>query len=201
MNPTRARVLLGAGFVLALAVAFFAGRGGTPPSPTAGPPPAVVLAVRDLARLDATSFHIEKVIEVSDAQSRLWGLVQAKDAVLLVAVGDVVAGVDLGKLKDGDVAVDAATHAVTLHLPPADIASTTLDERATHVYARTTDLLAARNERLEGEARLRAEDAMRRAALDAGILDRAQASAEQTLRALLKSMGYDHVAIDWSGRG
>jgi hypothetical protein len=201
VKPTRARVLVGAGFVAALVVAFVAGRGDAPPSPIAGPPPAVVLAVRDLARLDSTSFHIEKVIEVSDAQSRLWGLVQAKDAVLLVAVGDVVAGVDLGKLKDGDVAVDPATHAITLHLPPADVASATLDSRATHVYSRTTDLLAARNEQLEGEARLRAEDAMRRAAIDAGILDRAQASAERTLRALLRSMGYERVAIDWSGRG
>jgi hypothetical protein len=167
----------------------------------AGPPPAIVMAIRDLARLDATSFHIEKVIEVSDPQSRLWGLVQAKDAILLVAVGDVVAGVDLGKLKDGDVAVDATTHAVTLHLPPADIASTTLDSRATHVYSRTTDVLASRNEQLEGEARLRAEDAMRRAAIDAGILDRAQASVERTLRALLRSLGYERVELDWSGRG
>ena len=184
-----------------MVAAFFAGRDRAVDPAASGAAPAVVLAVRDLARLDATSFHIEKVIEVSDAQSRLWGLVEAKDAILLVAVGDVVAGVDLAKLHDGDVSVDAATHAVHLRLPAADIASSTLDERATHVYSRTTDVLASRSEQLEGQARARAEDQMRKAAIEAGILERAQASAERTLRALLRSLGYDHVEVDWAERG
>jgi hypothetical protein len=201
VNPTRARVLVTAGFVAAMAAAFYAGRDRAVDPAASGAAPAVVLAVRDLARLDATSFHIEKVIEVSDAQSRLWGLVEAKDAILLVAVGDVVAGVDLAKLHDGDVSVDAATRTVRLRLPAADIASSTLVERATHVYSRTTDVLASRSEQLEGQARARAEDQMRKAAIEAGILERAQASAERTLRALLRSLGYDHVEVDWAERG
>jgi hypothetical protein len=200
VNPTRSRVLVAAGFVAAAAGAFFAGR-SREADPASGAPPAVVLAVRDMARLDATSFHIEKVIEVSDPQSRLWGLVEAKDAILLVAVGDVVAGVDLAKLRDDDVSVDAATHTLRMRLPPADVTSSTLDERATHVYSRKTDVLASRNEQLEGEARARAEDQMRQAAIDAGILDRAQASAERTLRALLRSLGYEHIVLDWADRG
>jgi hypothetical protein len=201
VNPTRARILVAAGFLAVMVAAFFAGRSRAVDASAAGPPPAVVTAVRDLARLDTTSFHIEKVIEVTDAQSRLWGLVTAKDAVLLVAVGDVVAGVDLGKIRDDDVSVDAATHAVHLRLPAADIASSTLDERATHVYSRTTDVLASRNEQLEGEARRRAEDQMRAAAIEAGILDRAQAGAERALRSLLRSLGYERVEVDWAERG
>jgi hypothetical protein len=201
VTPALARTLTATGIAAALVAAFFLGRGhGADPS-AVGPPPAVVVAVRDLARLDATSFHIEKVIEVSEAQSRLWGLVEAKDAILLVAVGDVVAGVDLGKLRDQDVSVDGATHTARLHLPAAEVMSSTLDERATHVYSRSTDVLADRNEQLEGEARRRAEDAMRKAAIDAGILDRAQVSAERTLRALLRSLGYEHVEVDWTDRG
>jgi hypothetical protein len=201
MTPALARILTATGITAALAAAFFLGRGHAAGPSASGTPPAVVVAVRDMARLDATSFHIEKVIEVSEAQSRLWGLVEAKDAILLVAVGDVVAGVDLGKLRDSDVSVDGAAHSARLHLPAAEVMSSTLDERATHVYSRSTDVLADRNEQLEGEARRRAEDAMRKAAIDAGILDRAQASAERTLRALLRSLGYDRVELDWTGRG
>jgi hypothetical protein len=188
------------GIAAALGAAFFLGRVRADPA-ASGTPPAVVTAVRDMARLDATSFHIEKVIEVSEAQSHLWGLVEAKDAILLVAVGDVVAGVDLGKLRDDDVTVDLATHTAHLRLPAAEVTSSTLDERATHVYSRSTDVLADRNEQLEGEARRQAEDQMRKAAIEAGILDRAQSSADRTLRALLRSLGYDHVELDWAERG
>jgi hypothetical protein len=201
VKPVLIRALLAAGLLAAVGGAFFLGRARAVDPSAPGDPPAVVMAVRDMARLDATSFHIEKVIEVSDAQSRLWGLVEAKDAILLVAVGDVVAGVDLAKLRDSDVTIDGATHTARLHLPAAEVVSSTLDERATHVYSRATDVLADRNEQLEGEARRRAEDQMRKAAIDAGILDRAQSSAERTLRALLRSLGYDHVELDWSDRG
>ena len=54
MNPTRARVLVTAGFVTAMAAAFFAGRERAVDPAASGAAPAVVLAVRDLARLDAT---------------------------------------------------------------------------------------------------------------------------------------------------
>ena len=171
VKPALARVLVTVGIVAATAAAFFVGRSRAIDPSAAGTPPAVVTAVRDMARLDATSFHIEKVIEVSDAQSRLWGLVQAKDAILLVAVGDVIAGVDLSKLRDGDVTIEGSTHTARLHLPAAEVTSSTLDARATHVYSRTTDVLADRNEQLEGEARRQAEAQMRQAAIDAGILD------------------------------
>jgi hypothetical protein len=163
--------------------------------------PGVITAIHDVARLEATQFHIEKVVEVSDAQSRLWGLLEAKDALLLVAVGDVVAGVDLGKVRDVDVRVDDASHSVQVRVPAPEVFAATLDERATHVYARATDVLAARNEQLEGEARRTAEEQMRKAAIDAGILDRARSSADQTLRALLRSLGYDRVELDWADRG
>jgi len=162
--------------------------------------PGVVTAMRDMAKLDATSFHIEKVVEAKDEQSRLWGLLQPTDGLLLVAVGDVVAGVDLSKLQDGDVRIDPATHAIRVRLPGPEVTSSALDERATHVVVRTTDLLAERNEQLEGDARRKAEDQMRAAAIQAGILERARASADRTLRALLRSLGYEQVDLEWADR-
>jgi hypothetical protein len=200
MQPAVSRALLVAGFVASLALAFLLGRNGLPGGLGAPAAPAVVLAVRDMALLEATSFHLEKVVEASDAQSRLWGLVEAKDTLLLVAVGDVTAGVDLSKVRDDDVKVDAATRSVHLRLPAPEITSATLDERATHVYSRSTDVLAERAEQLEGDARRSAEEQMRKAAVEGGILDRARASAEQTLRTLTRSLGFEHVEIDWTDR-
>ena len=200
MKLAVSRVLVAGGLAASLAVAFFVGRNGVPEGLGPRAAPAVVLAVRDMARLEATSFHIEKVVEASDAQSRLWGMVEAKDTLLLVAVGDVVAGVDLSKLRDEDVTVDPAARSVRMRLPAPEITSATLDERATHVYSRSTDVLAERSEQLEGEARRRAEEQMRKAAVEGGILDRARASADRTLRALMRSLGFGHVEIDWADR-
>jgi hypothetical protein len=193
---------LGMGGGLAL-VGYFFGRsdfatGGQGPHTTVRATPGVIAAIRDLSRLDTTSFHIEKVVEARDQQSRLWGLVQPKDAILLVAVGDVVAGVDLSKLRDEDVRIEPGTHGVRLRLPPPEVLSSSLDERSTHVVLRVTDVLAERNEQLEGDARRQAEQEMRDAAVSAGILERARASADRTLRALLRSLGYADVEIVFS---
>jgi hypothetical protein len=162
--------------------------------------PGVITAIRDMARLETTNYHVEKVIEATDTQAHLWGLVEAKDELLLIAAGDVVAGVDLGKVHDDDVRVEAATHTVHLRLPSPEVLTSSLDQKSSHVYSRHTDVLAGRREQLEGEARRQAEDQMRGQAVDAGILDHARASAEVTLRALLGALGFDHVEIDWRDR-
>jgi hypothetical protein len=205
VNSTLLRALGAVAALAAIIGAFFAGRTQGPSSSGSTPidvqaTPGVVTAIRDVAQLEATSYHVEKVVEASEAQSRLWGLVQASDVLLLVAVGDVVAGVDLGKVRDEDVRLDARAGALHIHLPAPEVTSSTLDDRATHVYSRKTDVLASRNERLEGEARLRAETAMRKEAIDTGILERARTSAERTLRALLGSLGYRQVEIEWTDR-
>jgi len=208
VSSTFARVAAVAAALLGVVIgAFLLGRldAGRAPDPTPQVAlranPGVVMAIHDVARLDSTSYHVEKVIEARDEQSRLWGLVHPKDAILLVAAGDVVAGVDLAKVRDEDVHVDETTHTVRVHLPAPEVTSSALDERATHVYSRTTDVLATRDERLEGEARRAAEEEMRKEAVDAGILERARASADRTLRALLRSLGYDQVELDWADRG
>ena len=65
-----------------------------------------------------TELHVEKVIDLNDKQSTLFGLIDANDAMLLVASGDVTLGVDLSKLGDGDVSMDPTTHIAKLRLPP-----------------------------------------------------------------------------------
>src|SRR5579872_2260924 len=152
----RRRAALAAAGVLALAAvvgAFYAGRAATPaaaPAPEYRATPGLITAIHDVARLETTSYHVEKVVEVTDTQAHLWGLVQAKDDLLLIAVGDVVAGVDLSKVRDEDVAFDPKTRAVRVKMPRPEVLSSTIDEQATHAYARHTDTMARRNEQLEG---------------------------------------------------
>jgi hypothetical protein len=161
------------------------------------PTPDVVLAIQSLARLESVTYHMERVVDLADNQKRLYGLVEAKDAILLVAVGDVVAGCDLSELKRGDVESNFAEHRVSVRLPAPKVLSASLDEKATHVFSRTTDALAARHEDLESRARQEALRTMQKAAEEQGIQDKARASAEGAVRGLLEAAGFKQIEISF----
>jgi hypothetical protein len=158
---------------------------------------SVVTAVRDLARLEAVSFHMERVIDLRDRQSHLFGLVSSEDALLLVAAADVVAGVDLAGLRDGDITIEPDRKAVQLSLPPPILLSARLDNARTYVHSRSTGALARRAESLETRARQEAERSLQQAALDAGILLRARENVARTLRTLLQSLGYKKIELSF----
>jgi len=157
--------------------------------------PSVVVAVRDLARLESAEYHVERVIDVRDRQSLLFGLIKTQDAILLVAVGEVSAGVDLADLRDGDVVADPGHGTARITLPPARVLLTRLDNERTWVYSRTTDLLAQRHEDLETRARQEAERTLERSAIESGIIARARTNAENTVAALVHSLGYANVTV------
>jgi hypothetical protein len=157
--------------------------------------PSVVTAVKDLARLESARFHMERVIDLKERQSSLFGLIDADDAILLVAAADVTAGVDLAKLREDDVKIDEARKRAVITLPPVEVLDAVLDTERTYVHTRSTDLLANRKEDLETRARKEATKELEKAAIDAGILKRAEANAEATVRSLVKSLGFDEVEI------
>jgi hypothetical protein len=157
--------------------------------------PNVLVAVQDLSRLETVSFHMERVIELTDAQTHLWGLVDARDQILLVAAADVIAGVDLSQLRAEDITTDWPHRRVQIALPAPQLFSVAVDEENTHVHSRTTDPLAEQRPDLESRARQEAARAMRDAALQRGILERARQGAERSVRSLLSGLGFGQIEI------
>ena len=157
--------------------------------------PSVITAVKDLARLETVEYHVERVIDLRDQQSLLFGLIHTQDAILFVAAGEVTAGVDLAELAEGDVVVDQAHGSVSITLPAPRVLTTRLDNEHSWVYARTTDVLAQRHEDLETRARQEAERTLDQSAIDGGILDRARDNAERTVEAFVRSLGYTTVHV------
>src|SRR5256885_15388509 len=100
------------------------------PGPAAGPivrPTATILmAVKDLARLETNELHLEKVIDLTDKQSRLFGLIDTSDAILMVTAGDVTIGIDLTKLGEDDVSVDHEKGTARVVLPAPEVLSVRL---------------------------------------------------------------------------
>jgi hypothetical protein len=162
------------------------------PTPTVRPSPATIIAkIQAMSRLESVSYTVEKVITAEENQGPFGWLFG--DRLLLVAHGEVIAGVDLGKLQPGDIMV-TEDNRVYVTLPAAEVLVTTLDNDKTYVYQRDTGVIGG-NVNLETIARQAAEDEIRKAALEDGILKLAQSNAENTVRGLLLALGFTDVVF------
>jgi hypothetical protein len=160
------------------------------PTPTVIPDPATIIhEVRSLARLETIQFSVEKVITAETAQGRFAFLFG--DKLLFVAHGTVIAGVDLAKMNAGDVSI--VNGVLNMRLPAAEIFVATLDNANSYVYDRQTGVLTHGDMNLETTARRAAEDEIRKAALQDGILAEAQTNAQDYLSRLFRDMGFQDV--------
>lgn len=160
------------------------------PSPTVLPDPiTIVREVRTLARLETIQFTIEKVITAESGQGPFGFLFG--DRLILVAHGEVIAGLDLAKLGPDD--LEMRKGVLYVSLPAAEIFSARLDSSRTYVYSRDTGLLTKGGLNLESTARAAAEQEIAKAASEDGILKLAQNNAELYLYRLLRDLGYPEV--------
>lgn len=161
------------------------------PTPTIRPDPVtIVREVRSLARLETIQYTVEKVITAESGQGPFGFLFG--DRLLLVAHGTVIAGVDLGQVGPEDVWLDEEGR-VYLRLPEAELFVATLDNETTYVYDRDTGLLNQGSVDLESEARRAAEEEIRQAAIEDGILEQARVNAESFLYRFLRSLEFRDV--------
>ena len=123
------------------------------------------------------------MIDVGQGSTIPFGL--GDEALLLIAHGTVVAGVDLSALPPTAVTVSPDGQTVTLQLPAAQIFKVALDNQKTRVYSRNRGLLASENKDLERLARQQAEQQILASACEDGILIKATAQAEAALRQFL----------------
>lgn len=160
------------------------------PTPTILPDPVTYInEVRALARLETIQYSIEKVITAEIGQGTfdfLFG-----DRVLFVAHGIVIAGIDMEKIGPEDLRIENGV--LYVNLPPSEIFVATLDNQKSYVYDRETGFLSKGVQDLETLARQTAEDEIRRAALEDGILQQAQLNAENYLFRFFQSLGYENV--------
>ncbi len=162
------------------------------PTPTILPDPVTIInQVRPLARLETIQYTVEKVITAEVGQNALAPLFG--DRLLFVGHGYVTAGIDLSKISAQDVVFKDGV--LTFQLPVAEVFVATLDNEKSYVYDRETGLLTHGDINLETSARQAAEDQIRQAALDDGILKQAQTNAETFLESLLNKLGYTQVSF------
>jgi hypothetical protein len=163
------------------------------PTPTIYPNGAtVVRQIQSLARLETAQYTLEKVIAAETGQGALGALFG--DKLLFVAHGEVIAGVDLSQLQPNDVTVSPDGR-VTIILPAAEVFVSSLNNEKSYVYDRQTGLFTKGDINLESVARQAAEDQLRQGALEDGILNLAQANANNVIDRLLRTLNFTEVYI------
>ncbi len=153
--------------------------------------PVVVEGIQRLDRL-ATVRWTESVVVTKESDGSPLERFLTGEKIVLVAAGEVEAGVDLASLNSDDVEVSGEK--VTIRLPGPEILSASLDEGRTAVYDRDQGLLRLRpDDAMVGEARLDAEEEITATARENGILDYASTNAEESIRAFVESLGFEEV--------
>lgn len=152
--------------------------------------PTVVRQIQQLQRLETISFTMDKIISGGHDNPYLPKFL-VSDRLLLVVHGEVIGGVDLSKLRPGDVTVNGRS--ISLRLPKSEILVTRLDSARTRVYSRDTGLFSSPDPNLESEVRQEAERQLQQAALQDGILKLADQNARSTISSILTGLGFEHV--------
>ncbi len=162
--------------------------------------PLVINAIRTHAKLETVIMSIvndQDIVRVSG----IGGLCTERIAYL--GYYDVVAGVDLAKITEGDIVVvndgllDRA--AVTVTIPPAEILNVVLDTQHSRIVAQDTPKWIPGCETQVADMTVEAQQIIQqyaeRAAIERGILKLAQEKAGFELQRLLLETGYWNVAI------
>jgi hypothetical protein len=154
--------------------------------------PTVVRQIQQLQRLETVSYAMDKIISGDHPNAYLPKFL-AGDRLLLMVHGEVVAGINLTGLEPGDVAIQGQK--VSIHLPPAEVFSTRIDNARTKVYSRDTGIFSSPDPNLESEVREEAERQLQQDALQDGILKIAGDNARSTISGMLKGFGFHEVII------
>ena len=163
------------------------------PTPTVIPDPVTYISeVRALARLETIQYSIEQVITAEVGQGTFGFLFG--DRVLFVAHGTVIAGIDMEKIGPGDLRFENGV--LYVKLPASEIFIVSVDNDKSYVYDRTIGALSKGDQDLETLARQAAEDKIRQAAEEDGILELAQQNAETYLAKFFAALGYPNTIFE-----
>jgi hypothetical protein len=154
--------------------------------------PTVVRQIQKLQRLETVSYTMDKIIS-GGHDNPLLPKFLVSDRLLLMVHGEVIAGVDLGKLQASDVAL--SNRNISVRLPKVEILVTRLDNEKTRVYSRDTGLFSSPDPNLETQVRQEAERQLQQAALQDGILKSADENARNSVQSILKGLGFEQISF------
>lgn len=169
------------------------------PTPTIRDRGGTVIQIKALNRLETQQITVERVVEAKSERGNLLDTVLG-ERLLLVASGNVVAGVDLSRLTSNDVTISQDGESITIRLPPSEIFSKSLNNERTRVYDYQsgigTRLLGSENKDLEAQARQAAEDEILSAACELNVTQKAADEAKKSMEQFLRLLDFTSVTVE-----
>lgn len=166
---------------------------------TTSPSPIIIEKLQALNRLE-TARQVERHVVDAKSESKMWPQFLFKDSLMMLVQTEIVAGIDLNALSEGDITVDHGT--VTIHMPSPQIFYIRIDDSNSKVYMRDRGLFVFNpNIDLERQARLKAEADARQSALHGELLSNARINAERNIRGVLQELGFSKIRFDWAQSG
>lgn len=149
--------------------------------------------IQMLSRLTTTRYSYSNILtserEMPDILRGLYG-----ERLVMVAVGEVIAGIELNEITAEDITTVEDT--LVVRIPPAQLQDCFFNEQASYVVSRDTGVFARPLPNLDASSRLYALSSFRDRSLEDGILADAQAQAELAVRELLMAAGqYSEVRV------
>ena len=211
-QTTRQYVVIGAITVAALIgvglIAYLAGTllgSGLPelaatatpiPTDTPLPPPVVTInGIRSQAKLATVEYStITEIYNENLPEGWLDQFLGTNERLLMLVYGDVRAGFDLEKLSEESLWTDGDR--VRLVLPAPEILNSSIDFDQTHiVYYENNLIFDENNPNLQGEALEQAKSALEKAAVEGGILERANEYGQLYYENFLYALGFTEVEV------
>jgi hypothetical protein len=154
---------------------------------------SVIERIQKLQRMETVVFNMDKIVTGEKDNLILPDFI-AGDRLMMIVHGQVVAGIDFTRLKSGDIKIQDKN--IHVHLPPAQILITRLDNARTKVYSRNTGILVRVDPNLESQVRQEAEGELLQEAAVGGILNNARDNARVTVTTLLLGLGFENIEVD-----
>lgn len=166
------------------------------PTDTPLPPPVVTInGIRSQAQLSTVEYStITEIYNENLPEGWLDQFLGTNERLLMLVYGDVRAGFDLEKLSEDSLWTDGSR--VRLVLPAPEILNSSINfDRTRIVYYENNLLLEDNNPNLQGEALEQAKTALEEAAVEGGILERANEYGQLYYENFLYSLGFTEVEV------
>jgi hypothetical protein len=165
--------------------------------PEARDPEALIMHIRGINKLASVTYR-EQLIHKYETHRNASAFTKwlRNDSVLMVAHGEIMAGIDLSKMQREDITIRGG--AIQIRLPQPEIIMSKLDNEKTWVERRVSGRFANTKD-TETLARIEAEQKMLQTANEGGILEEAFERIQQPLTQFLTSMGFSQIDIYLSG--
>ena len=158
---------------------------------TKEPPKADVYEIKNIGLLSTSEYTVGKIIKLTDDGE--WYAVGDRK-ILMSCKAKIKAGVDLKKLREGDITVSGNT--ITILLPPAEMTSFVMEPKLTHTEMESVSGLRDRFSQIEKNSYMRqAENAIKRDMNETKILNDAENNAAMFLEDFYEQMGFEKVIV------